>query len=457
MLPNPGVDIAKGSSSDNAIRGSYPFAATLFRLLDSNYFLPVCFVLFLALRAVLVFSVPVEISSSDAGWFLRTGLSIARGEGYAEGGYPTAYWPVGYPGFLGVLFYLFGQYQLVGQMANLLMAGATFFLQLELTRRIFNSEAAARLGVLLLTIYPNHAGYTAFTLTEIYFTFLLLLGIYIYLLRRGWVWVLVSGLVFGLATLTKPQVIFLPGLLVLLQLLHRGGKTNLRDDILKGLVIYLMMAAVLVPWAMRNSQVFGQTVLISTNGGATLLTGNNPSADGSYIENDPLVAQRNFSVRDQVESDRRAKELALNWIKENPLRFVQLVPLKIWHLWAKDGEIEWGYQSEYPHYQEHSLIFRSVRWINQIFYSLLLVGSLGAAVLLIKNRRGVSWPWVLIGYCLIIYLTLISIVFSGQSRFHFPAMPWVIMYAAWAAVTLLRFQRQVRYEDSRTLGRGPSS
>ena len=149
-----------------------------------------------------------------------------------------------------------------------------------------------------------------------------------------------------------------------------------------------MMAAVLVPWAVRNSQVFGQTVLISTNGGATLLTGNNPSADGSYIENDPLVAQRNFSVRDQVEADRRAKELALNWIKENPGRFIQLIPLKIWHLWAKDGEIEWGYQSEYPHYQEHRRIFRSVRWINQIFYSLLLAGSLGAAVLLIKNGRG---------------------------------------------------------------------
>jgi 4-amino-4-deoxy-L-arabinose transferase-like glycosyltransferase len=431
----------------DSVNYSQRFASSLLTVLDSHYFVPVCFVIFLALRTALVFSIPIEINSSDAGWFLQRGLSIARGEGYAEGGYPTAYWPVGYPGFLGVLFYLFGQDQLVGQIANLLMAAATFFLQLELTRRIFNSEPAARLGVLLLTIYPNHVGYTAFTLTEIYFTFLLLLGIYIYLVRGGWMWVVASGIIFGLATLTKPQVIFLPGLLVLLQQLNREKKSNVRNDIVKGFVIYLMMAAVLVPWAVRNSHVFGQTVLISTNGGATLLTGNNPSADGSYIENDPLVAQRNFSVRDQVEADRRAKELALNWIKENPARFVQLVPLKIWHLWAKDGEIEWGYQSEYPHYDEHSHIFRSVRWINQIFYALLVAGSLGAAVLLIKNGRGVTWPWVLIGYCLILYLTLISMVFSGQSRFHFPAMPWIIMYASWAAVTFLRSERQRRYEE----------
>jgi hypothetical protein len=35
------------------------------------------------------------------------------------------------------------------------------------------------------------------------------------------------------------------------------------------------------------------------------------------------------------------------------------------------------------------------------------------------------------------------VVFSGQSRFHFPAMPWIIMYAAWAAVVLgMRLSRR---------------
>ena len=447
MLPNPGANL---SGDINAMRPQHSYTPSLFRLLDWPYFIPVCFVLFLVLRAVLIFAIPVEIRSSDAGWFLQRGLGIARGEGYSEGGYPTAYWPIGYPGFLGVLFYLFGGEQLVGQLANLLMAAACFFLQLELTRRIFNSEAAARLGVLLLTIYPNHVGYTAFTLTEIYFTFLLLLGIYIYiyLARHGWIWLTISGLVFGLATLTKPQVIFLPGLLVLLQLLYGGPKANVRDSTVRGIVIYLMMASLMIPWAMRNSHIFGDTVLVSTNGGATLLTGNNPSADGGYIENDPLVAQRNFSVSDQVAADRRAKELALSWIKENPGRFITLVPLKIWHLWAKDGEIEWGYQAGYRNYEQYRHIFRSVRWANQILYTLLLAGALAGFALLVRNGRNVTWPWILIGYCLMTYLTLISIIFSGQSRFHFPAMPWIIMYASWAVVTLSRTEWEKRHEKS---------
>lgn len=198
------------------------------------------------------------------------------------------------------------------------------------------------------------------------------------------------------------------------------------------------MAAVLVPWAVRNSQIFGKVVLVSTNEGATLLTGNNPSADGGYVGNDPLVAQRNFSVPDQVESDRRATKLAIEWIKENPGRFVELIPLKIWSLWSKDGEAEWGYQADYSHYQQYKSIFRSARWANQVFYSLLLVGALVAFIPIVRNRHSLAWPWVLFGYCLMFYLTTISIVFSGQPRFHFPAMPWVTMYAGWSAVMLCK-------------------
>ncbi|MEP6878990.1 MAG: glycosyltransferase family 39 protein, partial [Nitrosospira sp.] len=395
MLPNSRASVLQGPRAGTGF---------LYSLLESPFFLPGCFIFAMGVRAALIFFVPVQMGS-DAGWFFSRGVGIANGEGYSEGGYPTAYWPVGYPGFLGILFFFFGEDQFVGQAANLLMAAATFFLQLWLTRRIFHSETTARLAVLFLAIYPNNIGYTAFLLTEVYFTFLLLLGTYLYLARYGWRGIFACGVVFGLATLTKPQVIFLPALLILFRLLAHEGWSNLREHVVKGITIYLIMAAVLTPWAMRNSQVFGERVLVSTNGGATLLTGNNPSADGGYVENDSLVFQRNFSVPDQVESDRRATKLAIGWIKENPGRFLELIPLKIWALWSKDGEAEWGYESGYSHYQQYRLIFRSIRWANQIFYGLLLVGALIAFIPIVKNRQKLDWPWVLFGYCFMLYLT----------------------------------------------------
>ncbi|SFW29904.1 Dolichyl-phosphate-mannose-protein mannosyltransferase [Nitrosovibrio sp. Nv17] len=432
MLPVPENSLGRKSGS----------AAAPFRVLDSPYFIPLCFILFIGLRAALIFAVPLEMDS-DSRWYLNRALGIANGEGYVEDGHPTAYWPVGYPGFLGILFHLAGPHQIVGQLANLLMAAGIFLLQLKLTRQLFRSETTARLGVLLLALYPNNIAYTPLLLTEIYFTFLLLLGVYLYISRNGWGWVFGSGLVFGFAALTKPQIVFLPALLILFRIVAAGRETSLAETVVKGCCIYLVMAGVLVPWAVRNTLVFGEVVLISTNGGATLLTGNNPSADGSYIENDPLVLQRDFSTRRQVESDRRAKQLALAWIRENPGRFVELIPLKMWHLWAKDGEAEWAYQAGYPHYPRHQSLFRSIRWANQVLYALMLVGSLVTLVLLSRGKHDVAWPWVSIGYCLMAYLTLISVVFSGQSRFHFPAMPWIIMYAAWAAVVLgMRLSRR---------------
>lgn len=51
-------------------------------------------------------------------------------------------------------------------------------------------------------------------------------------------------------------------------------------------------------------------------------------------------------------------------------------------------------------------------------------------VYILKSGREL-FPGALTGYILCGYFTLVSIVFSGQSRFHFPMMPWVAMYAAW--------------------------
>jgi 4-amino-4-deoxy-L-arabinose transferase-like glycosyltransferase len=412
--------------------------ATFFiRLLESRFFVLGCFTVFLVTRVCLVFFIPIE-QTSDGAWYLNSALGIASGKGYSEGGYPTAFWPVGYPGFLGVIFWLFGKHEILGQIANIILATASLFLVMKLAKYLFRSEITARLAMVLITVYPNNAAYTPLLFTEIYFTFLLLFGTYLFIFRRGWFSVLATGFIFGLAALTKPQIVLLPGFLVILSLFEYEERQNARKYFVKGLIIYITMAALLTPWAIRNTLIFGETVLISTNGGVTLLTGNNPSADGGYVEDDPLVAQRNFSVRDQVAADRRAKDLAVQWIKENPARFVELIPLKIWQLWFKDGEAEWFYQRGFPSYEKYWYLFRSVRIINQVYYSLLIVGLIISVVLLKKQKNGLSWPLVLFGYGFIIYLTLISVVFSGQSRFHFPAMPWIVMYTAWVVTQLIK-------------------
>ena len=127
--------------------------------------------------------------------------------------------------------------------------------------------------------------------------------------------------------------------------------------------------------------------------------------------------------------------------KDNPRLFVGLIPLKIWQLWYKDGEAEWAYQAGYRNYERYWYLFRSVRVMNQVYYGLLLLGFLLSVIWLRKWGNTVAWPWILFGYIYVLYITLISIVFSGQARFHFPAMPWIIMCAAWTIIVLLNAVR----------------
>jgi hypothetical protein len=407
------------------------------RVVLSPLFLPATATISVLLRLALIHLVPLEMFS-DAEWYLGRAQNIASGFGYSESGIRTAFWPVGYPAFLALTFYLFGPTLLVGQYANLVLSLLSLLLIYLLARKFTRNEYTARISVLLLALYPNYFAYTSLTLSEIYFSFLLLLGVYLFITLRGSWRILSVGIVFGLAALTKPQFVFIPAVLVGMAMLERHRAIGFSQSIVTGLLIYAVMAAILIPWAVRNTLLFGEVVLISTNSGVTLLTGNNPSARGSLSEHDPMVQARRFSVADQVAADKRAKALAFEWISNNPERFLQLIPLKVFHLWFMDGEAEWGYQAGFKNYEDSAWIFRVTRVLNQVYYFAILLAAILSLRLLVERHDSLWMPYFTFGYVFAIYLTLITVVFSGQSRFHFPVMPWLMIYAAWTLTVFVQ-------------------
>ncbi|MCS6944599.1 MAG: glycosyltransferase family 39 protein [Sutterellaceae bacterium] len=385
---------------------------------------------------------PVD-PESDAGWYFSRARDLAAGNGYAEGGHPTAYWPVGYPAFLAALFSVFNSSVLVGQLANLVLAAATFPLLYAVAKQTLQSETAARLALLLLAVYPNNIAYVALLLTETLFTFLLLLATWLLLKSRGIIWLLAAGLTFGLATLVKSQTILLIVPVVVLAGWARWSWAPLWTGIGRSVVVLVAAAAVVAPWSWRNYLVFGEWVMVSTNGGMALLCGNNPSVVGDYWRDfscdDPIFDGVKFSVEDQLAADRRARARAFQWIRDNPGDFVGMFPKKFFRLWAPDGEAEWAYQLGSPLYDENVLAFRTVRIANQVLYTFVLIAA--AAMLVIAAIRGAP-PLVFLGAAIAAVHTAVSLVFSGQSRYHFPTMPFLIMYAAWFAVWLMSARRQ---------------
>jgi hypothetical protein len=406
--------------------------SALWRGLSSAYFVPVCFALYLLPRIGVIVFVPVD-QYSDNLWYYARAVALASGQGYSEGGIVTAYWPPGWPGFLSLLFWLFGPLPFVGQMANLLFAALTFVLALSLGSTIFGDKIVGRLTVLILTFYPNQIGYVPTLGTEVFYSALLLFAVFILIRDQAPARLVLSGIVFGIASLTKAQTLFIPLVLFAVWWMSGRQRLTLLSYASKAAVVYAAMAIVILPWTARNYIAFGEFVLISTNGGGTLLTGNNPSAWGDYTENDALVKQVPNDVAGQVANDRLATSLALRWIQDNPAAFAILAPKKVWRLWAPDGESEWSYQAGFRSYDDYWILFRAARAINQLYYSCLIILFALSTVYFLRERRVLS-PYAATGYILAAYFTAISIVFSGQSRFHFPLMPWIAMYAAWTLI-----------------------
>jgi hypothetical protein len=200
---------------------------------------------------------------------------------------------------------------------------------------------------------------------------------------------------------------------------------------------------VVAPWTARNYATFGVPVFVSTNAGMTLLGGNNPAVVGDYRRDystaDPRFAIANFSVADQVNADQRARRLAFEWIRENPLDFLSLIPKKVWRLWAPDGEAEWGFQAGTPWYDRYYIAFRIVRAANQALYVVIMVLS---ATALLALRRLKPRSSIYFGYLVAGFVTLVSLIFSGQSRYHFPVMPFLLMYSGWMLVGPLGILRK---------------
>jgi hypothetical protein len=367
------------------------------------------------------------VPTSDFEWYYDAARSIAEGGGFADKGVLTAFWPVGWPGFLGLLLSVFGSHVEVGQCANLLLSVGVIALIMAVGKRIFPGSPAWKLAIVLIAVSPNQIAYVPLLSVEIFFEFLLLLG-FVLLMSESIRTIAASGLVFGVAALTKTQAVFVPTVLAL-PLLAGGFRRWFRLVVVAGVT----MAAVILPWTARNYSVFHTFIPVSTNGGYTLLTGNNPSAKGGYTRDDPLVTDLSRAPEDQVEMDRVARDRAWTWIKDNPVTFIKLIPLKIWRLWSGDGEAEWLYQSGYAGYDAHAWMFRTVRVANQVFYMLLLALAAASVPGMWRQRRSLPvWCWS--GWALIGYFTVISMVFSGQSRFHFAVMPFVALYAGqWVA------------------------
>ncbi len=410
------------------------FRQKILSLIRHRHFVLFCILAATALRLIwIAFVHPPQVS--DFEWYYERAVSVASGHGYTWNGVPTAYWPVGYPGFLAAVFYFFGTSPMVGQITNVFLSVATILLSYRLSKEIFHSEIAARITVLLMSLHLNQIAFNSLLCSEVWFTFLLMLGAVLLVGARGrYSFIALSGICWGLGTLTKPQLIFLPLLFLLVFFSNRIAFVK------SAAVVYTMVALCLIPWALRNHRVFGE-LLLSTNGGIVLMQGNNPYATGTHIWNDDVAAllgdlsepQQGVAATEVARAN-RARQVGAAYIKQHPLRTVALWPRKLMYAYRSDVDALFYSMGEMqPTGRGLSLLYTGLRISAELYYFLIV----GLAVLSWKTLSERAPKAYRLGLYVVVYFSVICVVFIAIARYHYPVMPWISIYSGVGASVLL--------------------
>lgn len=329
------------------------------------WLLPLSFLLqIVAIGAFHQYRVRPGDDSFEFGWEMgRIARSIVQGQGfsnpYGANTGPTAWEPPLYPYLMAGVFNVFGIYTYASAWAlltlNSLFATLTTIPIFLIAHKTFDERVAQWSGY-AWALNPYVWYWSIHWLWDTTFTPLILTCIFLAALtlategapqlspKLGEVgsplrkperqrWVLFGGL-FGIGTLANPTMLaFLPfcGLWIWRQR-YRRGLPSLAGVVLSSAVFFALLA----PWLIRNQHVFGR-FLLRDDFGFQFRLGNGPLADGMLMpflqpHHNPLEWNK-FVRLGEVEYAESCKQLAFDWVRQNPGRFAVISLKRFFYYW----------------------------------------------------------------------------------------------------------------------------
>ncbi len=426
------------------------------------YSLAAVVALAVAVRVAVVLATPHFVPQTDAADYDRLAVSLAQhgtfpSSTFAPG--PTAFRPPLFPIALAAVYKVVG----VGSTATRWEAGRLLEAGLGAITVVLIGLIALRLwgrrvalvSSAIAAVYPPLVLVGSSLMTESLFIPLVLVAVLSALKARdsapGWRWAVASGVLIGLAALTRGNgiAIALPlGFLVW----SRRPRWS-RHAFATPLILLAAAVLTLVPWTIRNAGVFGEFVPITTETGyATAGTFNSFTAHRSDypalwvppVTDVQKVLKTNPGLNEARISD-RLNTLARQYVEAHPAYLGKVFwwnGLRLLNLTGAHFE-HWAAQYEaYPAWLAVTSVYAF--WVAGL---LALVGTLTGAA-----RRA---PWALWACPVLVFFS--TVFFLGSTRYRSPADPFVIMLAALSASSALTALRARSGRGAWTRIRVPSA
>jgi 4-amino-4-deoxy-L-arabinose transferase-like glycosyltransferase len=375
--------------------------------------------------------------------------SLAIGEGYGlSHERPTAFRPPGYPFLLAGVYTVFGV-QDSPRAERLPVA--------RYAQAVIGTIVVALIGLLARQISDRRVALAALALAAVYLPLILVGGavmsepLFVALmlgalaaavqLRRSphrWRWVVLAGVLGGLASLTRAN-----GLILLLPLAFAAWDARPRWSrrALGPPVVLVAIALITVsPWTVRNAVQLDAFVPVSTQLGSALAgtyndqarnDSDNPASWRSlkHIPEYRELYERAASIP-EVELERRIRESALRYIREHPL-YVGEVAFWTTRRMLDLGGLDWA-----RHTASTVSIERSWATAGVICFWLFALLAIGGA-LTGRARRAPGYVWAVPA---LMYLSVVFLVVETP-RYRSALDPFVVLLAALAVTRLAAGRR----------------
>ena len=379
------------------------------------------------LRVCWAISVPV-IPLSDSNAYDVFAQNIAAGHCYCwRPGEPTAYWAVGTAALYAAIYGVFGHSYTAIVVLNILVALASVALGMSLARRWLGPVAGMLTGW-ILALWPLMIEFTTILASEMLFN-LCVLAVFWLAGMPGWKWFprgLAAGIALAASVYIRPVALLLAPLAFVQEALiqRRPGRALAACSL-----ACVVMIALVLPWSMRNLQVFDRFVLVSTNAGANFWMGNNPDSNGGYM---PLPET---DIVNEADLDRDLNRKAWEYIREQPLAFVARSLKKAVVLHERESiGVSWNEEGLERSFGRGVLM--PLKIISLAYWWLMLACAAYGLVLLLRRR---TWLEVLSLPPLVAwaYYTAVHAITVTGDRYHVPSDPFIAMLAAYALGEIL--------------------
>lgn len=361
---------------------------------------------------------------ADFEWYFTHATQMAQGQGYIWGGHYTAYWPIGWPFILSLLFRMTGAHVATGLIANALFSIGIVLLVYAIALLLFQSQRVAAAAAFGYTLLPSQIEWNAVLGSEESFTFFLMLSLYLYLRatrqpKVNWGLLLAGGAVMGLASDIRPVTLLFPVFILIYELLLH--QPQWRRAVSRTVGFGLFMIVTVLPVTIRNYITMHHWIVVSTNGGVNLWQGT--MTNGGYFWSwNPAINPLLQSKGNEILQNQIGEQVAFQHILQNPWLTLLNGFVKIYDLYKNDVNGGW-----YTIHLVDPGIQNGVNQFTTYAYWLFMIFALVGLVKYFWWPRKV-WSVRVLPVVFLLYYTLLFLFFPAWDRFRYPIMPIYALY-----------------------------